>query len=175
MGPDDLARLWLEQNALAALEPFHRKPGDPTLAAAAARLFGDPQSPWVPLIGRKGTRTTFQAAELIASPMVEVPAFRGMLLAALADRSPAGKAEVGADGHVGVQIDGGFSMGRSGPKDDREAPAPGVSVPIRMCDFYAWQLATLEGAPAFDPCWPESRREAGLVAMASFLRREGPR
>ncbi len=48
-------------------------------------------------------------------------------------------------------------------------------VPIRTCDFFAWQLATLEGAPAFNPCWPESRRDAGLAAMAAFLKRKSPR
>ena len=89
---------WLEQNALAVLEPFYRRPDDPTLAATAAWLFGDPQSPWVPLIGRKGSRPTYHVAELIASPMVEVPAFRKMLLAALDDRSPAGTAKVGDNG-----------------------------------------------------------------------------
>jgi hypothetical protein len=166
---------WLGQHALAILEPLHRQPDDPTLAAAAAWLFGDPRSAWVPLIGRKGSRPSTHVAELIASPLVEVPAFRKMLLAALDDRSPTGKAEVGDNGVVSIKIDGGFSIGRSAPKDDRDAPARGVSVPIRMCDFFAWQLATLEGAPAFNPCWPESRRDAGLAAMAAFLKRKGPR
>ena len=48
-------------------------------------------------------------------------------------------------------------------------------VTIRMCDFYAWQLATLEGAPAFNPVWPESRRDAGVAAAMEFLRANGPR
>ncbi len=165
----------LEQNALAVLEPLYRKPGDPALAAAAAWLFGDPQSPWVPLLGRKGVKTTFQAAGLIASPMVEVPAFRAMLLGALGDRSPVGKARVGDNGGVSLQFDGGFSMSRSTPKDDRDAPPRGTEGPIRMADVYAWQLATLEGAPAFNPCWPESRRDAGLAEMAAFLGRKGAR
>ena len=77
---------WLDHNILAVLEPLHRKPDDPTLASAAAWLFGDPQSPWIPLIGRKGSRASYHVAGLIASPMVKVPAFRKMLLAALEDR-----------------------------------------------------------------------------------------
>jgi hypothetical protein len=166
---------WLDHNALAALEPLYRRTDDPTLAAAAAWLFGDPQSRWVPLIGRKGSKPTFHVAELIGSPMVDVPAFRKMLLAALADRSPAGKAEIGDNGVVSVEIDEGFSIGRSAPKDDQNASARGVKASIRMCDFYAWQLATLNGAPAFNPCWPEPRRDAGVSAMAAFLRREGSR
>jgi hypothetical protein len=166
---------WLKQNALAALEPLYRKPGDPTLAAAAAWLFGDPRSPWVPLIGREAKRQTFHLAELIASPLVEVPAFRVMLLTALDDRSPAGKAEAGDDGSVSVRLDGGLSMGASTTGGDRDAPARGVAVPIRTCDFYAWRLATLEGAPAFNPCWPVARRDAALGALSAFLRRKGAR
>ena len=165
---------WLDRNALAVLEPLYRRPDDPTLAATAAWLFGDPQSPWVPLIGRKGVRLTYHVAELIASPMVEVPAFRKMLLAALDDRSPAGTAKIGNNGTVSVEIQGGFSTGRTAPKDDPDPPAQGTEVPIRMCDFYAWELATLPGAPAFNPCWPEARRNAGLAAIADFLRRKGP-
>ena len=166
---------WLEQNALAVLEPLHRKPGDPTLAAAAAWLFGDPRSPWKRPIGRKGSRSTYHLAELIASPLVGVPAFRTMLLAALDDRSPAGRAEASHNDSVSVQLDSGLSMGGSTPGGDRDAPARGMAVPLRTCDFYAWRLATLEGAPAFNPCWPPTRRDDALAALAAFLRRKGAR
>ena len=166
---------WLDHNALAALEPIHRKPGDPTLAAAAAWLFGDPQSPWSRLIGRKGLRSTYHVAELIASPLVDVPAFRTMLLAALDDRSPIGKAEAAADGTVSVRLVDGFSMGGSTPRGDRDPPARGAVEPLRTCDFYAWRLATLDGAPAFNPCWPLVRRDDALAASAAFLRRKGTR
>jgi hypothetical protein len=166
---------WLEQNALAALKLLCERPGDPTLAAAATSLFSDPQSRWVPLIGRKGSTPGFHVVELIASPMVSVPAFREMLVAALDDRSRVGTAESGDNGVVTVKTDQGFSMSRTMPGRDDDPFARGIAVPIRICDLYAWQLATLEGAPAFNPCWPEKRREAGLAAMAAFLRREAAR
>lgn len=166
---------WLDHNALAALEPLYRKPGDPALAAAAAWLFGDPQSPWSRPIGRKGLRSTYHLAELIASPLVEVPAFRTMLLAALDDRSLLGKAEVGNDAFVSVRLDDGFSMAVGTPSADRDAPARGTVEPLRTCDFYAWRLATLEGAPAFNPCWPLAKRNDALAALAAFLKRKGAR
>jgi hypothetical protein len=169
------APAWLEQNALKALAPIYQRPENPTLAEAAAWLFSDPQSPWVPLIGRKGSTTTFHVAELIASPLVDVPAFRNSILKALDDRTPIGNAEMAANGVVSIKVDGGFSMSRSGQKDDRDAPAQGTKVPIRICDVYAWQLATLQGAPAFNPCWPESRRDAGLAAIADYLRHKEAR
>jgi hypothetical protein len=165
----------LEHQVLAVLEPFHRRPDDPTLAAAAAWLFGDPQSPWVPLIGRKGVRLTYHVAEVIASPMVEVPAFRRMLLSALDDRSVIGTARSGGQGSVSLDVPDGFSMGLGALKDNRDPPAEGTEMRLRMCDLYALKLASLPDAPAFNPCWPEPRRAAALAAMAEFLRKKGAR
>jgi hypothetical protein len=166
---------WLEQNALAALRPLYERPDDPTLAAAAAWLFGDPQSPWVPLVGRKGSRPSLYGAALIASPLLDVPAFRGMILAALADRAPIGTAESRENGVVTVKLEQGLVMNRQSLGNDDDAFAQGIVVPMRMCDFYAWELATLKGAPAFNPCWPEKRREAALGAMAAFVKRKSER
>jgi hypothetical protein len=164
---------WLAHNALAVLEPLYSKPGDPTLAGAAGWLFGDPRSPWRLPIGRKGLQPTFHLAELIASPLVEVPAFRTMLLTALEDRTPVGKAEAGDNGTVNVSLDDGFSMGASTPGPDRDAPPRGAVEPVRICDFYAWRLATLEGAPAFNPCWPQKKRDNAVAALAVFLKHKG--
>ena len=66
-------------------------------------------------------------------------------------------------------------MGGSTSGGDRDAPARGAVVPIRTCDFYAWRLATLEGAPAFNPCWPLARRDAAVTALAAFLGSKGAR
>ena len=66
-------------------------------------------------------------------------------------------------------------MGRTAPKNDEDPPARGTKVPMRMCDFYAFQLSTLPGAPAFNPCWPESRRDTGLAPMSDFLKGGGNR
>jgi hypothetical protein len=164
-----------DSDMLTVLEPLHRRPDDPDLAAAADWLFGDPRSPWVPLIGREGSRPSYQVVALIASPMTKVPAFRSRLRTALDDRAPIGAAEVGDDGIVSVKLDAGLSMGRSGPKGLPDAPARGAKVSLRVCDFYAWLLATLEGAPAFHPCWPESRRDTAVAAMADFLAHQGSR
>jgi hypothetical protein len=163
----------LEGTDLEVLEPIRFRPDDPALADAASWLFGDPQSPWVPLIGRKGSKSPYQSAPLIASAMVEVPAFRKMVLAALEDRTPLGTAEVTDNGAVSVQLGDNFSMGRTAPRNDPDAPARGTRAEVRTCDFYAWQLATFRDAPPFNPCWPEARRDAALVAMADYLRNEG--
>jgi len=163
---------WSGYSLLAVLEPIARRPDDPDLAAAAAWLFGAPESPWNPPVGRPGTKFNYSLAMLIPTALVKLPAFRAMLLKGLEDRSPFGTAEARQDGMVDVQADGA-SMGRSAPTDDRDPPPQGVKVPIRICDFYAWQLATLEAAPPFHPCWPEPRRDAALAAIADYLRTRG--
>lgn len=160
---------WLGVQILEVFGPIVRRPDDTSLAAAAEWLFGDPRSPFIPLFGRAGSTPDFRAASLISSPLVKVPAFRAMLLNLLEDRSPVGSAEVGQDGMVRVQL-GTMSMGRSAGADDRDPPPAGVKVPIRACDFYAWELSTNEAVPPFHPCWPEPRRDAALAAIADYLR-----
>jgi hypothetical protein len=113
--------------------------------------------------------------QLIASPLVNVPVFRSMLLEALRDRAPFGTATLGEIGMVRVETESGFSMSRTAPGDDRDKPGKDIPVPIRVCDVYAWMLATLEGAPAFNPCWPEAKRDAGVAAVADFMKSKGPR
>ncbi len=162
---------WLEGNALAVLEPLRTKPNDPALAAAASWLFSDPKSPWTKSIGRKGSKSTYHLTQLIVSPLIEVPAFRAMVLAALEDHTPIGKADARDEKIVSVQLDEGMSMSSS--TRNGEAPAKSGAVEtLRTCDFYAWRLATLSGSPGFNPCWPVAKRDEALVAMANFLKQK---
>lgn len=162
--------------ALKALEPFHRWPADPALAEAAAWLFGDPESPWVPLIGRQGSRPVSGMLQLPTSPLLGVPAFRAALLKDLQDRTPIGKARMD-DGMVRIELEPGHSQGRSPRKTAEDAPAPLPEATLRRCDLIAWQLAALDDAPEFNPCWDEARREAAFAAVADYLRRhaDGPK
>jgi hypothetical protein len=160
---------WLGHNILGVLEPLYRRPDDPNLAAAAAWLFGHPQSPWMPLFSLKGPQPNFRLGELISSPLVKIPAFQKMLLAGLLDRTPIGKAELRANRNVHVQTEGGFAMDRTAPGDDPDAPAEGVAVAIRTCDVYAW-LVTHEGAPVFNPCWSEPKRDAAIAVLTDVLK-----
>ncbi len=62
---------------------------------------------WISRTRRDG----FQRAELIASPLVGVPAFRKALIAALGDKSRAGKVTVDKEGNVNLSMDSGGSSG----------------------------------------------------------------
>ena len=46
--------------------------------------------------------------------------------------------------------------------------------PFRACDFVAWQLSGLDGAPECALTWPEARRDVAITACAAYLRRYGP-
>ncbi len=146
---------WLEHHLLDVLEPLHRRLDDPDLAATAAWLFNNPQSPWVPLLGPPGSRNSSSVELLIRSPMMQVPAFRGMLLREFADRTLVGTAEMAENGLVRVELDKGYSIGRSAAREDHDPPARGTRTPVRTCDLYAWELATLPGRQRSIPAGPK--------------------
>ena len=161
---------WLQQQLLTVLEPFYRKPDDPVLLKTAAWLFGDPESKWHVFFGSVNTRTDYHLSTLIASPLINVPAFQNLLLKSMADRSPVGQAVMRVNNRVEVDMDDGMSRIQTAPADDPDPPDTDIRVPIRRCDFYAGQLAALPGAPAFNPCWPEDRRDAAMKEMTAFLK-----
>ena len=168
--------------ASGSWSPFISRPNDPTLAATATWLFEDPKSRWVALIGSARSIQKAHLTNLFASPIMEVPAFRKLVLAALEDVSPAGSATIGDNGDVFIAIregDGTMTLNMQNPRNRGDGifvlPTRKTEVRIRMCDYYAWLLATLKGAPAFDLSWPEARRDAALAAMADFLRRKPAR
>ncbi len=51
---------------------------------------------------------------------------------------------------------------------DSDVPA-GVEVAFRACDFIAWKLSTLEGAPECELCWSQERRDAAIAAARGYL------
>ncbi len=172
----------LENSASEVLEPIYRRPNDPTLAATAAWLFEDPKSRWVALIRSARTIQKAHFTNLFASPIMEVPAFRKLVLAALDDVSPAGSATIGDNGDVFIMIregDATMTLNMQNPRNRGagifELPTRKTEVRLRMCDYYAWILAMGKGAPAFDLSWPEAKRDVALAAMADFLRRKPAR
>lgn len=168
---------FLEEKAVQVLAPLLDRPDEPTLASAAAWLFGDPQSHWVPLLGRPGSRPNFHVVELVSSRLLDIPAFRALIVKSLDDRTPVGTVELNDNGGATIKLEG-TSQGPFPTERDPDAPAPGSAIAIRACDLYGFRLATLAGAPRFRVWWPESKRNAALIELAGFLkqrpRRSGP-
>ncbi|WP_148595780.1 hypothetical protein [Aquisphaera giovannonii] len=168
----------LEDARLEAFEPMWAEPDHPAIAAAARALFADPKSPWLPLTGPGRDVGPFWRGGLENSPLVRVSAFRGAVLAGLADLAEAGVVRRTTDqpGSLSVEVKGGqpgsFSMATMADLD--ELPI-GRERPVRACDWLAWRLAMLDGTPRFELYWEQPRRDATIAAIAAFLRLYGDR
>ena len=165
----------IEHDWRDALEPLWTYPDHRALSEAAHAMFVDPQSHWLPLVPVKEGRRDHQYMDQLDSPMVCVPAYREALLAALADKARVGTAERQPRGVVQYTL----ASGQNGGFIDVRVPDPadrqGVEVPMRTCDYVAWKLSALDGAPECLLTWPEARRDAAITACAAYLRRYGPR
>ena len=158
---------------LGYLEPIWRFPDDPDLAKSADWLFNDPASTWVPLVGKFG----FMEEALFKSPLVGVPAFRKQLLIGLADKRRIGTAKLENNGSGIATFDAGKTSFTPGNPFLNDPTAPKTTDPIalRLCDYYAWSLTTLDGTPRFLIYQSEKDRDAVIDACAAFLRHYGDR
>jgi hypothetical protein len=74
-----------------------------------------------------------------------------------------------------IRVDGEWSGGGAWWGGDPLAPDQGTEVAFRRCDFFAWQLAKLDGTPMCELYWPEAKRDEAVAACAAFLKRYGDR
>jgi hypothetical protein len=165
----------IEDSWREVLEPLWTYPEHPALSQAARAMFVDPQSNWLPLIPVARGRLDDQYMDQIASPLACVPAYREALLAALANRTKVGTAVRKPEGVVQYTLTSGRNDGFADERVPDPADRPGVEVPIRTCDYVAWKLSTLDGAPECQLTWPEAKRDQAVAACAEYLRRYGPR
>ncbi|MCW3060828.1 MAG: hypothetical protein JWQ02_2649, partial [Capsulimonas sp.] len=131
------------------LEPLWRCPHDPAMIDAAAYLFQDPKSLWVPLLQKREGFGGDVFENLLESPLLGVAPFRDVVLGMLADKSDAGK--VGAGGPRPMN-----TLYVRSP----DWPGKATQITIRRCDMTAWRLSHVSGMPDFQYEWPESKRDA---------------
>jgi len=168
--PGTIEHSWRE-----VLEPLWTYPERAAVSQAARAMFVDPKSHWLPLIPVNDDRRDYQYADQIASPLACVPAYREALLAALADKAKVGTAVRKPGGLVEYTLAAGRRDGFADVRVPDRADRPGIKVPIRTCDYVAWKLSALDGAPECLLTWPEARRDKAVAACAEYLRRYGPR
>jgi len=163
----ELARLGT--NVHLVFEPLWVHHDAPEVQAFLAWAFGDPASPFVPLL--RADRNN-NALRLLSTPLVQVGAFRDRVVADLADRRRVGELRALSNG-VTVEGDGGWQI-----TTGAEPPlAPGARMPVLYGDVIAWHLRAAYAptdAPPFAMHWPEARRDQARAALAEYLLRLPP-
>lgn len=149
----------------AMFRPLSRYAEMPEMARLAQEAFSD-EAPWLPLHERLG----LGGYELVASPLVGVPAFRELLHKQLEDRTPLGTATLDPErATVAMQLSIGMEKrGLSTPVAPKQAHLRQPQS-VRVCDLTAWRLSSLPGAPAFEPYWSEQERNAAMLRLGKFI------
>ncbi len=147
------------------LEPLGAHADRPAAQHAAEILFGR-GSPWLPLVDLANIENS-AIHPWIALPLYGLAGFRAHLAAALADThvvatvvtEPPRRYRVDhADWTYGYDLAAGdATLGKV------------VSQPVRVCDFYAHEIAKREGAPKFELYWSLARRTAAIKAQLGWL------
>ena len=141
------------------LSPLWMYPDDPAIEQVAEWLFTRPESPLSPGV----------EYQQIHSPLLAAPSYRRAVVAALDDNSVVGKATRSLEGFLSFDLKNGGGGSNAPGTDPRQVP-PGQERPIRIRDITALELSLLEGAPRFQPDWPESDKDAAIANIAEFLR-----
>ena len=112
-------------------------------------------------------------AHRLSTPLNEVRGLRAHVLKTLSNRKTIGVAKV-EQGGVQAELEDG-SMSSFGGTDGPDRPTEGTLVPIRLCDWYAWALQSLDDAPKFQLYWSTQKRDQALVRLRAFVTRIGSR
>jgi hypothetical protein len=153
-----------------------RNPENQAIAASAAWLFSDPESPWLQ-VGKTDEGPGWHILhELWETPLVAVPAFQSWLLRLLDDTSDRGEITYRVDRSFDIKVHHGWQGGYEGEIDpDENTFEPRDSFTFRTCDLVACELAKFDGFPRCELYWPEDRRNRAVAACKEFMRRYGPR
>jgi hypothetical protein len=58
-------------------------------------------------------------------------------------------------------------------QSDLLAPKVGEQISFRVCDDMAWRLSRIKNLPHFELYWPQTDRDAAIVAITEFLKEHG--
>ena len=114
---------------------------------------------------------SFFNTSLYASPLLRTAGFREALLDAMAIKSEMGTVR---RGRRSIQ----YSEDGPGAVQATEADLEieqGVDRSFRVCDFIAWQVSAIEGAPRCELFWTKEMRDGAVEACVAFLKTYGDR
>jgi hypothetical protein len=139
---------------------------------ASRWLFDDPGSLWLPLLSDPGNHSNllFQHSRLYASPMIATAGFRAGLLEGMANKARMGTVRRDRGLALLYRTTDRWEEGFVCRQEDADSLEPGMERPFRVCDYLAWQVSSIEGAPRCELYWPEDRRDRAVQACAAFLK-----
>ncbi|MBO0697487.1 MAG: hypothetical protein J2P46_03770 [Zavarzinella sp.] len=171
---ETLDKAYEERGFPNLFHPMADYPNHPGVVAAAEKLFGDPKSPWLPLVRSRGAQTD-RVHELIPTNLLRLPAFRAAVIKELGNKGGNGTIRVDKYGSMAMDLPGVTnSYGGGSGSRELDIPEGGAGDRFRVCDFVAWKIADeIEGAPRCELYWPEDRRDKAVAECAGFLRQYG--
>ena len=149
---------------LEAFEPLFKNPTDPTTAAVSDWLFNDPTSPWSKLPWK---RVSFYKP--IESELINVPAFRRLLVREMDKRETMGSMEYFRANTISYNLKEGGSGSRGFLWPESEPPAIGTKIEVRQCDWIAWLLSNAKQIPFFNPFAPVEKRDEEIAKAKAAL------
>lgn len=150
------------------LEPMWRNPKHPTMKKLAEKIFNDPSSTFYQLYDPKihDYNNSYGLNHLFNSPLICVEGYRKSLLRHLDDQKIVGSVKI--EGENRININGENLTNVITPKQK-----VGTVIPLRSCDFHAWNISKFDGAPFFNPTLPEDKRNKKIEEIKHFLRKYG--
>ncbi len=153
------------------LLPLYRHPENAKLAALARWMFLAEGSAWHPVHS-----LNISYFEPWYSRLLGVPAYRESLKREMNNDAIVGTFQYGTQ-YGAERVT--FDLGHSTPSEsviyapEGKVPDPGETPPLHLGDYYAYFLSNLEGAPRFEPYWPEKKRAAVRAEIGNYLDRWG--
>jgi hypothetical protein len=170
----DVKEIWAGYQSL--FTPMLNYPSHPGMAEAAALLFENEKSPWLPLVReREGALQGHDLSSMLTTNLLRQPSFRKAVLKELANKGGEGAIEVDPCGSQHIELPGVLhSNGGGGNWRELDIPEEGVKGKFRICDFVAWQIGEyFDAAPRCELYWSEEKRDKAVEACVDFLRRYG--
>ncbi len=112
---------------------------------------------------------------LYASPLLRSAGFRDAVLDAMAIKSDLGTARRSQQTVVEYELNDGVRGAFNASEADLEGIELGVERSIRACDYIAWKISEIEGAPRCELYWTKEMRDGAIEACVTFLKTYGDR
>lgn len=151
-------------------EPLWRFPQDAALYKVADGLFNGKKSRWNPLIDPRrpiSSKESEQWSSAVCGPLITVPAYRAQAARQLRNWATCGTVEILAGRKMRLRLPAATLVETVYSNSAR--PPVGTKEEFRVCDFYAWQLANIQGAPRCELFWPFEKRDLATANVAEWL------